>query len=258
MQNRNLKRRNQRPRVATEFPAYQLIETDDGSRTLYSIDDQETFHSESGAAAESSLVFVDNSQLTELPARHLDQNTFRVLEIGFGTGLNFFLTCDRWLNSEFTSATGLEYVAVESRILPPALIAGLDYQHLIEHPALLNDWLNWYSGGFGEASIKFSRPWTFNNVSLDLQPIDAAGWDYQVSSKFDAIFLDAFSPATNPALWSEEFLSRLYGVLGTNRRLVTYCVKSSIQASLRNLGFEVHTTTGPVNGKREVLVATKR
>ncbi len=76
-------------------------------------------------------------------------------------------------------------------------------------------------------------------------------------SSCDAVYFDAFSPQTSPELWTVEVFQAMYGLLKPRGRLVTYCVKRSVQDGLRQVGFDVCKTPGPSGGKREVLVAVK-
>lgn len=62
--------------------------TDDGSATLFVPELNEHYHSTKGARTESQHIFIDMG-LKDSPAA-----TPRVLEIGFGTGLNAWLTLE--------------------------------------------------------------------------------------------------------------------------------------------------------------------
>ncbi|MCB1757929.1 MAG: hypothetical protein KDJ38_20590, partial [Gammaproteobacteria bacterium] len=73
---------------------------------------------------------------------------------------------------------------------------------------------------------------------------------------FHAVYLDAFSPESNPELWRPAFLQTLFRSLLPGGRLVSYCVKGRVRRDLQMTGFDVFKTPGPP-GKREVLIAQR-
>ena len=226
---------------------FHVVTTDDGSRTLYSSRDGETYHSESGAIAESQHVFVINSGVDQ---RLRQKQTTRVMEIGFGAGLNFFLTVDIALKN----GTKLEYVAYENHLLPPAIFDELQYDRLIESSLFKKTWNDFYRGQFEGRKKNFSHK--IENVEFFLINERFGSESTQKQKMFNVIYFDAFSPHTNPELWTEGIFAHCKKRLETGGCLVTYCVKSSVQKDLRNAGFQVKKTAGPVGGKREVLIAT--
>ncbi len=79
----------------------------------------------------------------------------------------------------------------------------------------------------------------------------------QLAGSFDAIYFDPFSPATVPHLWQLPIFDLMFGLLRPGGTLTTYCVKSSVRSLMQSVGFELQRISGPVGGKREVLLATK-
>lgn len=240
--------RKERVRISLPGFAGLIVQTDDGSRTLQHPVHGETYHSESGALAESRTVFLHNSGVAGRLGQSLPT---RVLEIGFGTGLNFWLTATRALEH----GSPLEFVSVESDLLPLSVLDALGFCELpgcrtayeLFRPALD------VAGNSCPHHYEAQR----SGVGLKLLLEDALVGSWRQSGPFDAIYLDAFSPDSNPDLWSGEFLGELADCLDRGHgRLVTYCVKSSIQKLLRAAGLKVNKTPGPAGGKREVLVAS--
>src|SRR5690625_2994277 len=108
--------------------------TGDGSRTLYSERYGQTFHSLHGAVSESRHVFVAGSGLA---GRLAAGSASRVLEVGFGTGLNCWLTADAAL----AGAAELELISLEQAVLPAAVLRGLEFGSVLQQPQLLEEYL---------------------------------------------------------------------------------------------------------------------
>jgi len=76
------------------------------------------------------------------------------------------------------------------------------------------------------------------------------------NKKGDLIYYDAFSPNTQPELWTEEVFQKLRGFLEENGSLVTYCAKGYVKRNLIAAGFQIEKLPGPP-GKREMIRAMK-
>ena len=216
-----------------------LIITDDGSKTLYSEQYKQTFHSNKGALAESRHVFLETSGVAD--SLRLGQAT-KVLEVGFGTGFNFFLTADLALEQ----GVELEYVALEQNLLDAATINSLGYHDYLVNKNLLNSFLEYRQNITGD--------FEYEGIRLELKLANALRQNL-AANYFDAIYQDAFSPEENPELWSTEFLAKLKNSLKPGGKLSTYSVKGEIRRKLIALGFKVQKLPGPKNGKREILLA---
>ena len=220
--------------------------TADGSHTLYSARYAQTFHSHKGALTESKHVFLDTSGVTE----RLKEQKMGILEVGFGTGLNFFLTADVALGA----GSSLVYTAVEQDLLPADLVTSLGYGTHLNHPKLLDAYLEFRTRL--PEGIAGKQTFEFEGVRLELVLGEATEQSFSADS-YDAVYQDAFSPDANPELWSPEFLSKLHAALKQSGVLTTYCVKGTVRRSLAALGFGVEKLPGPVGGKREMLRAVK-
>ncbi len=227
-----------------------IVNTADGSRTLYSDHYEQTMHSHRGAVTESRHVFLEGAGVA---ARLERGGPARVLEVGFGTGLNFFVTADLALKT----GAPLEYVALERALLPSQVVRQLGYEEGLEHENLVQVFFN--------TRDKLPEPppvgrYTFDlpeGVRLELRLGNATGVRLE-PGRYDAVYMDAFSPDANPELWSEDFLEKLYRALIPGGTLSSYCVKGAVRRRLQTLGFAVQKRPGPPGGKREMLVATKQ
>lgn len=245
------------------------METDDGSRTLRDERLNETFHSGCGALSECLHVYLRNSGVEErLRSYELVDRPLRVLEFGFGTGMASLLT--------ITAATAckcpLEYVSLEHDLLPVEVLQQLRIGQAVEHAisagdlpksfhlasAFEIDWLAVRSKAKGtEANEVY---WQASpSASLRIVLGDAvqcvARWARSELPKFDAIYFDAFSPATNPELWTTSVYRDARSLLAEGGRLVSYCVSGPVRRGLEEAGFAVTRLPGPPGGKREVLCA---
>lgn len=225
-----------------------LTDTADGSRTLYSDTYQQTFHSDKGALAEARYVFLNGAGVPE----RLTKGTVQILEVGFGTGLNFFVTADEALKCSGV----LNYTALERDLLPGAILDKLGYRSHLNHPELFDSYLQ-----FRESLPLLPTPGPYRTalaggVTLNLVIGDATKQSFD-SATFDVIYQDAFSPDANPELWSEAFLGQLAHSLKPAGVLTTYSVKGDIRRRLAQLGLTVSKRPGPPGGKREMLVAEK-
>src|SRR5688500_16801446 len=92
-----------------------IITTSDGSHSLLNNTLNETYHSVHGALRESLHVFIKNG--FDFVAQSTDQETIRIFEVGFGTGLNALLTLQRAVETKRNvHYTSLEAYPVEQNI----------------------------------------------------------------------------------------------------------------------------------------------
>lgn len=226
-----------------------LRKTGDGSNTLYSDQYQQTYHSIHGAATESLYVFLSSAGVIDRLNENLPTH---ILEVGFGTGLNFFLTADRALKT----TTKLEYWSIEQNLLAADVFVQLAFEHLIHHQDLYHAFIIWRSS-LQLAPLKELYTFVFNDT-LRLHLVIGDAVDCQLPAlAFDAVYLDAFSPDANPELWTTSFLSRLAAVTDPGAKLATYSARGLVRRNLNAAGFDIQKIPGPP-GKREIVVATRR
>lgn len=218
----------------------QLVLTEDGSHTLLNKHTQEHYHSIHGAIQESKHVFILQGFLE--CTKHL--KTLNILEIGFGTGLNAYLT----LLENKKIECSVFYSAVEAYPIEPVLTQQLNYAQLLSPQAK--------DEGF---ELLHNCTWNTEhelNTNFIFQKNYGFIQDVELTKTFDLIYFDAFSPAVQPELWTEEIFKKLFSVLTVNGVLVTYCAKGEVKRNLKKAGFTVVGKPGPP-GKREMTVAYK-
>jgi tRNA U34 5-methylaminomethyl-2-thiouridine-forming methyltransferase MnmC len=218
----------------------QIEPTADGYFTLYAPEIDEHYHSINGAVQESEHVYI-NAGLKQLTGE------LSILEIGFGTGLNAYLT----LLHALKMRQKIAYTAIELYPLTADIINSLNYTSgkLHEEAACFT--------GLHEAEwnrqVAISPFFSLEKRLTDLTRPD--GLD--MNERFDLIYFDAFAPDKQPEMWTQAVFDRLYGLTKSNGVLVTYCAKGIIRRTLQQAGYWVERLQGP-RGKREMLRATKK
>ncbi|WP_299362608.1 tRNA (5-methylaminomethyl-2-thiouridine)(34)-methyltransferase MnmD [Winogradskyella sp.] len=233
-----------------------IITTSDGSKTIQIEDWNEQYHSIHGAIQEANHVFIKHGLLffcTELDSvshegsRHPElasgSHPINILEIGFGTGLNAFLTL---IQAEQLKQS-INYVGVEAYPVEADEIEQLNYVALISqaHQAQFEQLhqVTW------EERHKVSSYFQLEKQQKFFR-------DIKDESVFDIIYFDAFGARVQPELWTEGIFSIMYKAIKDNGVLVTYSAKGSVRRAMEAIGFTVERLPGPP-GKREMLRARK-
>ncbi|TFH20996.1 MAG: SAM-dependent methyltransferase [Bacteroidia bacterium] len=211
--------------------------TDDGSHTLYVDQLDEPYHSSHGALQESMHVFIKQGLQT------LSKPTLRILEIGFGTGLNALLTM------RFVKQNNLlvHYHAVEKYPLTRAEYAQLNFEELID--GVPKGFLNLMHDAEWERPVQLSDRFTLFKEKADFRSMNPPGY-------FDLIYFDAFSPDKQPELWSKGVFSAIQRSTLRDVVLVTYSSKGVVRRTLISCGFNIEKVPGPP-GKREMIRAVR-
>lgn len=218
-----------------------LVVTADGSHTIFDAVSGEHYHSRHGAVGESRHVFLEMG-LKYFLEKNPKVSGLTVVEVGFGTGLNFLLS------AEFCDSEGikLDYHSVEAYPLPPDWIADLGYDAFISDN-LWDEYLEKYSSALNRIQTlgSFVDFRIYPQKVLDFQPPQA-----------DVLYFDAFSATHQPEMWADEVLAHTTSFLKAGGVFVTYAITGNLKRTLRSLGFSVEKLPG-APGKREMLRATK-
>jgi tRNA U34 5-methylaminomethyl-2-thiouridine-forming methyltransferase MnmC len=213
------------------------IATADGSHTLVSDRFGQTYHSVHGALAESRRVFLQLGFEFVTEAK----TGISVLEMGFGTGLNALLT---WLEADHRRLP-VRYVTLEAYPISPEDVAALNYDAVLRTDRLRR--LHEAPWGVDVALGEF---FTIRKERTTMEAFIASDG----SKPYDLIYFDAFSPDTQPELWTAEVFSALARKMPSGGVLTTYSAKGSVRRALQAAGFRVEKHPGPP-GKREVVRA---
>lgn len=212
--------------------------TGDGSHTLYVPELDEPYHSIHGALRESRHVFIKQG------LGLVKKTSIRILEIGFGTGLNALLT----LSETGRSGIRAYYHAVEKYPLQDEEYRQINYEQFIEGipPGSL---AGLHTAPWGK-QVPVSDHFILFKEHSDFREMDPDG-------SFDLVYFDAFAPGKQPYLWSEEIFCRIYRLMNPEGILVSYTVRGSVRRALASCGFDVEKVPGPP-GKREMVRAFRR
>jgi tRNA U34 5-methylaminomethyl-2-thiouridine-forming methyltransferase MnmC len=211
--------------------------TSDGSHTLYMPDMDEHYHSVNGAIQESEHVFIE-AGLHRLPKKEV-----RVLEIGFGTGLNAFLT----LLDSMQADRHITYYSMELYPLDIALVQNLNYGKVL--CAREEDMFMALHEAPWNQSASITPNFTLHKMKGDCNQAE-------LPNEIDLVYFDAFAPDKQPEMWNQELFNKLYFRMNAGGILTTYCAKGAVRRTMKESGFSVERIPGPP-GKREMLRATK-
>ncbi len=221
----------------------------DGSSTLYSEHFQQFYHNPNGAVSESKHVFFDTPGLTEILSSP-KTNSLSILEIGFGTGLNFLLFLDQYLSNKCSFP--VHFFSVEGFPISEDLAQKLNFSDFLNSKEL-EEFLPSVFRTIGPGNNTFSEV-LGTNIHLHV----FYGLFEEIKSipkPTDFIFHDAFSPEVNPELWTVETFQKLTEFGNSKAVLSTYCAASKARAALAKAGWYVAKTPGAL-GKREMTVAS--
>ncbi len=210
-----------------------LKKTPDGSCTIYSEHFNEFYHNVNGALTESKHIYID------LGLKSIEKDDIKILEIGYGTGLNAL--CTFFENHNLNK--NIYYIGIEKYPLKLNEFMDMNFNRLFNIGE--NLLLKFFQGWDIEVAVS-------DNFRLLKKQIDFL--DYTPCTKYDLIYYDAFSPDTQPEMWSLEVLNKIINNLNSGGVFVTYCVRGDLKEKLRSLGLKVKRFPGPP-GKRHVLKA---
>jgi tRNA U34 5-methylaminomethyl-2-thiouridine-forming methyltransferase MnmC len=211
----------------------ELILTEDGSHTLFVPEIDECYHSSHGAIQESRHIFI------EAGLKQCSKTDIRILEVGFGTGLNALLA---FAEAEKTGKR-IHYTTLEKFPILPEKALLLNFPELIDKN----------SRAFFEKMhlSEWNEPQTISSFFI-LEKLKTDFTTYNHTSQYDVIFFDAFSPEKQPEMWTQEQFEKIVARCNPGAILTTYCAKGVVRRALQSAGFTVERLPGPP-GKREIL-----
>lgn len=221
-----------------------FIITDDGSKTIFNPIVGEHYHSTRGAVQESKHVFLAAGLQYFLSKETVAANTpISILEVGFGTGLNFLITanyCDE-------TQLALTYTGIEAYPLTLDTINESGYEKEVS-PSIWASFINRYDN-----ALKQPQPLT---EGISFEVVHQLVLDFNTTHVYDVLYFDAFAAVRQPEMWTIETLSHVCHFLKPGSVFVTYAITGNLKRIMKSLGFSIEKAPG-APGKREMLRAVK-
>lgn len=220
----------------------EIIITGDGSHSIGVPELKVAYHSIHGAIEESLHVYINAGFYGT--THNQQTGSFKIFEVGFGSGLNALLT----LVEAGKTKTHIYYETVELYPLHDDEIKTLNYCEKLNRPDLQNIFERLHSSEWNK-EIVITENFVLNKRKETL-------FDYKPDRLFELIYFDAFAPNAQPEIWTKEVFDKMYAMLESGGKLVTYCSKGDVRRAMIAAGFEVEKLPGPPK-KREMLRAKK-
>lgn len=220
--------------------ARHLMLTADGSHTLHIPELNEHYHSDRGAIQESMHVFIEAGFRSCKASA-----TLTLFEVGFGTGLNAWLT----LLEAKRLKQKTHYISIEKYPLTANEFSALNYPE--QHNNNEQEAFMQLHHAAWNQPIRIDEYFTLTKLEGDLLE-----QSFNNLPRFDLIYFDAFGPDKHSDLWQPEVFEHLYAHSNTQAVLVTYSAKGSVRRMLQAAGYQVERLQGPP-GKREMLRGIK-
>jgi tRNA U34 5-methylaminomethyl-2-thiouridine-forming methyltransferase MnmC len=222
----------------------EIITTADGSSSIRMVDWNENYHSQHGAIQEAYHVFIRNG-LEHWRKANPAKKEISILEIGFGTGLNAFITYLETKNLNLR----INYEGVEAYPVSKEEAEQLNYVSELNARFSKDIFLKMHDISWDESHELGSHL----TLRKRLQRFE----EITDSAKFDLIYFDAFGANVQAELWTENMFEKMYLALKNSGILVTYAAKGSVRRAMLEAGFLTERLPGPP-GKREMLRAAKQ
>ena len=219
----------------------QIITTADGSKTIYNSEVGENYHSRHGALQESEHVFINSGLKHFLADKEVSEVS--ILEVGFGTGLNFLLSADYCTTQQIK----LEYTGIEAYPLITELISQTGYNQYLS-AEVWDNFIKHYPASL-KATVSINQFCTLQTAHCQLL-------NFNQNKQYDVIYFDAFASANQPEMWDQQAITHTIQFLKPGGVFVTYAITGNLKRILKSLGLKVEKAPGAL-GKREMLRAIK-
>ncbi|HWV72332.1 MAG TPA: tRNA (5-methylaminomethyl-2-thiouridine)(34)-methyltransferase MnmD [Pseudosphingobacterium sp.] len=221
-----------------------FIITDDGSKTIFNPIVGEHYHSTRGAVQESKHVFLAAGLQHFLSKEAVATGIpISILEIGFGTGLNFLITANYCHETQLV----LTYTGIEAYPLTLDTINESGYEKEVS-PSIWASFINRYDN-----ALKQPQPLT---EGISFEVVHQLVLDFNTTHVYDVLYFDAFAAVRQPEMWTIETLSHVCHFLKPGGVFVTYAITGNLKRIMKSLGFSIEKAPG-APGKREMLRAVK-
>ena len=213
-------------------------------------------------------IYFDGNGVKEFYSVHWEQirlnkntrtsNHFTIVELGFGSGLNFLLAAQEITKDPYLY---LHYIGIESHPISDDDWSIFDSQrHNLKYARELR------AGNIPRLGGWHRRLFDGGRVRLSLFHGDVAQGLVDINlyqhARIDAWFLDGFAPSKNPEMWSESVFDLISQNSFYGTTLTSFTSAGSVRKKLEGAGFSVkkiqhlnykrHSLFGAYNKKKEV------
>ncbi|HEB62537.1 MAG TPA: SAM-dependent methyltransferase [Bacteroidetes bacterium] len=219
-----------------------ILYTEDGSHTVYAAKFDSLYHSSHGAMRESNHVFIENGLRYFFKTNK--NGAIKILEYGFGTGLNALLSMDFAKKNDII----IEYTGIEAYPLDLEEIKELNYLEESGLSYLKREFLAMHEKDMIQ-DLELNKNFKFTKLKKMFE-------DFEEKDCYDIVYYDVFGAEVQAELWLRPQLDKVIGNLKKKGILITYGAKGSFKRALKSLNMEVQSLPGPP-GKREITRAIK-
>ncbi len=219
-----------------------LLPTLDGSLTFYNKDIHQAYHSLNGALQEARHVFLENGlqfYLQKLKEKEIQVKNISILEVGFGSGLNFLINADFCESHQIH----LNYTGIEPYPLSKELFTESGYYKWIHNQKL---WVQLLES-LPEPIVDHSLSPIGDFIRLEI--LKKKIQEFATEKKFDLIYFDAFAPQTQKELWEMETIRKVLFFLKPGGMFITYSITGNLKRIFRSLNYHIQKPKGAA-GKR--------
>ena len=227
--------------IALYMDHLSFVMTSDGSKTIFNEQVGENYHSRHGALQESKHVFLNSGLNYYLEGKA--EKKASILEVGFGTGLNFLVTADYCIKNQIQ----LNYTGIEAFPLNQSMIADTGYNEYISEKLWDSFLINY--------SVALNNMTQINEACL-LEIATEKLLNFKSQKLFDVIYFDAFAAVHQPEMWNLESLNHICNFVKPGGVFVSYAITGDLKRTMRSFGFSIEKVPGAA-GKREMLRAVK-
>lgn len=230
------------------------IEMKDGVPVSLTFGD--VYFSKEGGWEESRYVFWEGNRIPKALSSG-SPNVCTVGELGFGTGLNFFVSLEHWLLE--TNPPSFQFYSLEGFPLPTETLQSLNHSFpgkalwteslLQSYDKQLQSWKEDPKENVWKCQFLHNNGKTSFDLNLLFGDVKECLVQFPI---VDFWYLDGFSPSKNPSMWSEEILSLIGSHSQKGTRLATFTSAGFIRRFLESLGFTIEKQKG-FGKKREMI-----
>ncbi|MDH5367479.1 MAG: tRNA (5-methylaminomethyl-2-thiouridine)(34)-methyltransferase MnmD, partial [Cyclobacteriaceae bacterium] len=201
------------------------------------------YHSIHGAVQESQHVFIRMGLHYYLDLHQ--NNKIKILEVGFGTGLNALLAYKDLSKKNIKTW----YDTIEPFPIEEDVWSKLNYTDLLGMDNEIDVYGQMHRASW-ETKTELKEGYLFTKLKDKLESIELQ------ANHYDLIFFDAFAPNKQPELWQLPQLEKIVGSMKGGGVFVTYCAQGQFKRNLKEAGLEIESLSGPP-GKKEMVRGVK-